>query len=224
MIKRKKKDEYKMVVRTASKKSIFAAIVVIGLLLVVLFSSEVDLGKTENADASLGADANCNVNVDFVAYNDGEVVQVPVVFAPFSISGVIVDKIGIDVSWEATGINVAWETFELHGVLHIYVLDRMGAEREEISPVAYRIDGYGVGDKTGTAAFNFMLASLLNGVTASSGDADGPYWNLKFSISLSAEVLNEYDMSPLNDNTGEMTASFTIRDAGAEFNLDGNIS
>ena len=203
---------------------------VVGLVIIIIFGAlifgGVALTKDVNDDIGLGTDVNCSVNTQFFGYYNGEPVTIPITQAPWSIGGTVVDALGVNMNWVATGMNVDWTTLSITGTLKLYILDYYGEVRAEItSNVGYSL----VITRSGTDAmedligYSLPLIDLLNGVSSSYKDTDKEYWSVKGVITLSGSVTDDFGFVQ-SDTTGEMSAIWTIYEAAGSFSLDGNIS
>lgn len=202
----------------------------IGLLVCVvsalLFSSVV-ISKTASDDMGLGPDVNCAVDVQFYGYYEGERVALPVMLAPWKISNVVVDALGVDVTWTASGENVDWTTLEVWGSLKLYILDYYGVVREEITSntgLNLVIASTGINAMTGSPSYVLPLVDLLGAVSRSGITNEGvDYWSVKGVITLSGSVTDDYGFLQ-EDTTGELSAIWSIYDAAGALSLDGDIS
>jgi len=196
------------------------------LVVGVFLFGRIVISKSSNDEIGLGPDVNCSVNAQFFGYYEGERVALPVMLAPWKIGSVVVDALGVDVSWVTSGMNVKWETLSVTGTLKLYILDYAGNVREEITSnvgVSLAITRSGIGAKADTISYTLPLIDLLNGVSSSYKDADTEYWSVKGVITLSGGVEDDFGF-PQGDTTGEMSAIWNIYEAAGDFSMDGDIS
>ena len=208
------------------RKKIFAILILVIVTTGVLFFSvDRELVKTVEDEIDLGPNAQCSVLVDFYGYFDGERVTVPVVAAPWSIGGQIVDELAVNVSWVTSGQFMEWESLLVIGSLKIYHLNYAGVREEITSNVGapLLINRGGVAAKTDSVENVIALSLLLDGVSITYGDADGEYWDLQVVIQLNAQVIDNYG-DPWEDDTGELLANIKIWNAAVGLTIDGTIT
>jgi len=196
---------------------------VVGML---LFSGVV-IEKISSDEMDLGPDVNCAVDVQFYGYYEGERVAIPVMLAPWKISSTVVDALGVDVTWTASGENVDWATLQVWGSLKLYILDYYGVVREEITSntgLNLVITSTGINAMTGSLSYVLPLIDLLDAVSRSGVTNEGvDYWSVKGVITLSGSVTDDYGFLQ-EDTTGELSATWSIYDAAGALSLDGSIS
>lgn len=208
------------------KKKILAilivAIIATGFM---IFSTERILVKTVGEDLDLSAHSECSVLVDFYGYFDGERVTVPVVAAPWSIGGQVLDHLGVNVSWVANGQYIDWTSLQVIGSLRIYHLNYAGAQEDITANVGapLLINRGGVVAKADSAEFVITLDNLLAGVPRTFADEDSQYWDIRVVVTLLGQVTDDYGVS-WEDSTGELFANIRIYDAATGFTIDGEIS
>lgn len=208
------------------KKKIFAILLIaIATSSVLLLGANKELAKTVEDDLDLGQDAQYSVIVDFYGYFDGEKVTVPIVAAPWSIGGQIVDELAVNVSWTASGAFMDWTTLLVIGSLKIYKLNYAGVREDITSNIgaSLLINKAGTSAMVDSVEFVLPLSVLLGGVPITYADADGEYWDIQLVIQLNAQVIDNYD-GPWEDDTGELLANVKIWNAAEGLKIDGKIT
>lgn len=206
------------------KKIIALLVVAIATSGILLLGANKELVKTVEDDLDFGNDAQYSVIVDFYGYFDGERVAVPIVAAPWSIGGQIVDELAVNVSWTASGSFMDWSTLLVMGSLKIYKLNYAGVREDITSNIgaSLLINREGSSAMVDAVEFILPLSLLLSGVPITYADADGEYWDLQLVIQLNAQVIDNYD-GPWEDDTGELLANIKIWNAAEGLKIDGVI-
>jgi len=201
-------------------------IIVLALVTMTLFVASVNVAKTVSDDFDFGSDATCSVLVEYYGYYNGERVTIPFVQAPWSINNVVVDSLGVNISWVCSGQYMKWDTLAIVGTLKLYWLNYYGVNPTDITSNVGASTAYsrtGVTAKTGSAVFIIPLSALLSGVSASGVTSAGvSYWTIRAETTVSGTCTDDYNKA-WSDATGLLKATYTIYDAAAGFSISGVI-
>jgi hypothetical protein len=215
----------KVLGKTKHTEKIIAIVLITVVVLGLAMGATSALIKTINEDFDMGSTSECDVGVDFYAYDpDGNIVQVPITQAPWSIGGFIVESLAVDVSWTVTGQYMVWSTLQIVGTVKIFAISYMGVATDITANLGYSTtilyDGETALSKT--IPHTFLLINLLNGVGVTYGDSDGQYWNIRVEVTIAGQATDDYG-EVFTDSTGVMAATYKIYEAASGFDIDGNI-
>jgi len=160
---------------------IAAALSVLSLTVFVMIISTVPALTSSDQTIAFNPSANSTVKMQIAAYNNGTLVNVPVIKnSPFLIDGADLDEIRIVLNWTSTGKDVKWNTFSMTGSVKV---DQLNTYDTWI--VKYTTSF------TSTVGNSSKVFSLILGTDICKfADVLDGGWFLQFTVSASASVTN----------------------------------